>query len=76
MQRFSNKMPSLHNLNALVYPMMKCVFDIHDSMGIRYIIQLRFGLSPLINYKRRNGFLETLSDRCSCYIGTEDTIGT
>ena len=76
MQHFT-KMPSLTNLkthlNVLFRPMKKCIFGIHDPLGIRYIFQLRVGLSPLNSHKKRHGFVDTPSDCCSCGRDTEDT---
>ena len=34
----------------------KPVFDIHDPTGLRYLFQLRLGLSPLRSHKKRYGF--------------------
>ena len=50
----------------------KPVFDIHDP-GLRYLFQLRLGLSPLRSHKEFYGFADTPSDTCLCRLGTEDT---
>ena len=42
-------------------------------MGIRYLFQLRLGLSPLRSHKKRYGFVDTPSDQCICRLGIEDT---
>ena len=47
--------------------------DIHDPTGLRYIFQLRLGLSPLRSHKKKYGFIDTPSDICLCRLGTEDT---
>ena len=49
------------------------VFDIHDPTGIRYLFQLRLGLSHLRSHKKRYGFEDTPSDTCLCKTGIEDT---
>ena len=54
-------------------PVSKPVFDIHDPMGIRYLFQLRLGLSPLRSHKHHYGFADTPSDTCLCMLGIEDT---
>ena len=54
-------------------PEGKSVFDIHDPEGLRYLFQLRLGLSPLRSHKNSYGFADTTSDICMCMLGTEDT---
>ena len=54
-------------------PMGKPVFGIHDPMGLRYLFQLRLGLSPLRSHKKSYGFGDTPSDICLCRLGVEDT---
>ena len=54
-------------------PGSKPVFDIHDPTGLRYLFQLRLGLSHLRNHKHRYGFSDTPSNICLCRLGTEDT---
>ena len=54
-------------------PKHKSFFGIHDPLGIRYIFQLRVGLSPLLSHKRRHKFPDTPSDNCNCNQGAEDT---
>ena len=51
----------------------KPVFDIHDPTSLRYLFQLRLGLSPLRSHKDHYGFLDTPSKTCLCKLGTEDT---
>ena len=45
-------------------PEGKPVFDIHDPLGLRYLFQLRLGLSTLRSLKKRYGFTDTPSDIC------------
>ena len=54
-------------------PEGKPVYDIHDPTGIRYLFQLRLGLSHLRSHKKRYGFEDTPSDICLCKFGIEDT---
>ena len=54
-------------------PKKKSVFGIHDSLGIRYLFQLRVNLSPLRSHKRRHNFIDTPSDTCLCNQGIEDS---
>ena len=53
-------------------PQGKPVFDIHDS-GLRFLFQLRLGLSPLRSHKKSYKFADTPSDICLCRLGKEDT---
>lgn len=70
-------MPSLTllkaHLNNLFRPKCKSIFGIHDRIGIRFLFQLRVGLSPLKSHKLKHNFEDTPSDICLCGIGTEDT---
>ena len=47
--------------------------DIHDPTVIRYLFQLRLGLSRLRSHKKRYGFEDTPTDICLCKLGIEDT---
>ena len=51
----------------------KCFFGIHDPLGLRYIFQLRVGLSSLRCHKNRHNFIDTPSDICLYTQGIEDT---
>ena len=42
-------------------------------MGLRYLFQLRLGLSLLRSHNKGYGFGGTPSDICLCRLGTEDT---
>ena len=50
----------------------KQTFNIHNS-ALRYIFQLRVGLSHLRHHKKRHNFADTPSDVCLCKGGIEDT---
>ena len=70
-------MPTLSSfkshLRALYRPTQKQVFGIHDPEGLKYIFQLRLGLSPLRSHKFRHNFLDTPNDKCLCKTGKETT---
>ena len=53
--------------------MKRSIFHIHDPIGLRYLFYLRVGLSPLRSHNIRHGFVDTLSDKCFCNHGIEDT---
>ena len=44
-----------------------------DSIGLRFLFQLRVSLSSLRSHKRCNNFIDTPSDICHCNQGIEDT---
>ena len=55
-------------------PMGKSAFGIHDPVGLRYLFQLRLGLSKLHSHKIRHGFTDIQSDLCpSCKHVAEDS---
>ena len=72
--RFWNKLgPELRNspnlmsfklgILALVRP-PKRIFDIHDPIRLKWLFQLRVGLSPLYAHKKNHNFSDTLCDKC------------
>ena len=62
-----------NHILSLIRPKIKCIFGIHDPLGLRYILQLRVGLSFLRYHKNRHNFIDTPSDICLCNQGIEDT---
>ena len=58
---------------GLVRPKEKSFFDIHDPIGLKFIYQLRLGLSPLKSHKRLHNFSDTPNDQCDCGCSPEDT---
>ena len=60
------------HLISLYRPAIRPIFDIH-SPHLRHIFQLRVGLSHLRHHKKRHKFADTLSDKCLCKKGVEDT---
>ena len=61
-----------NTLLKIIRPSKKDVFNVHDS-GLRWIFQLRVGLSHLRQHKKNHNFLDTFSDLCSCRKSTETT---
>ena len=72
-----DSIPSIFSLKkhilSLIRPKKKNVFGIHDPLGLRYLFQLRLGLSPLRHHKKCHNFIDTPSDICLCNNGIEDT---
>ena len=62
-----------NHLISLFRPKSNSIFGIHDPISLRYLFQLRVGLSKLRHHKKRHNFLDTPSDTCLCKTGVEDT---
>ena len=62
-----------NDITSLIRPEAKSVFKIHDPAGLRYLFQLRVGLSPLKGHKWCHNFIDTPSGVCHCNQGIEDT---
>ena len=64
------KMPELEefrsHLHSLYRPNIKDTYGIHDPEGLKWLFQLRVGLSPLRYHKKRHNFLDTPDDNCLC----------
>ena len=60
------------NINVLIRPKPKPVFGIHDPVGLRFLFQLRVGLSPLNCHKCSHNFADTPTDWCNCHCAPED----
>ena len=58
----------------IVRPDKKSIFNIHNPAGIRYIFQLRVGLSFLKAHKKAHNFIDTPDDTCACATGSESNI--
>ena len=54
--------------------MKKSLFDIFDPDGIKWIFQLRVGLSQLRSHKNAHNFQDTPDDKCCCTLNSETTI--
>ena len=61
------------HLNCLFRPVKKSTFGVYDPIGIKYLFQLRVGLSPLKSHKKKHMFPDTPNDTCACNAGVEDT---
>ena len=59
-------------LLKLYRPEKKTLYNIHDD-GIKWIFQLRVGLSPLKSHKKSHHFLDTPYDTCNCSRRAETT---
>ena len=55
----------------IIRPKPKSVFKIHNPEGLKYIFQLRVGLSALKAHKKAHNFRDTLSDICHCGTDSE-----
>ena len=62
-----------NDITSLIHPEEKNVFKIHDPAGLRYLFQLRGGLSPLKGHKWCRNFIDTRSGVCHCNQGIEYT---
>ena len=80
---WNNIGPEIRNLSTLklfkskiigiIKPERKNIFNIH-SPDLKYIYQLRVGLSALKAHKLRHNFKDTPDDTCTCFTGTESTL--
>ena len=61
------------HITSLIRPIMKPVFNIHNPSHLRYLFQLRVGLSQLRFHKKCHNFADTPSQICLCNNGVEDT---
>ena len=52
------------NILALVRPPSKKIFDIHNSLGLKRLYQLRVCLSPLYEHQWKHKFIEVTSNKC------------
>ena len=60
-------------LSYFFRPKKQSTFGIHDPLGIRYLFQLRVGLSPSRSHKKQHNFIDTPSDTCNCDQSVENT---
>ena len=63
-------MPCFYSLKIhilkLIRPPERSIFGIYDAIGVRYLFQLRLGLSPLRHHKWKHNFSDTPSNKCMC----------
>ena len=60
-------------LIKIIRPSPKSIFEIHDIKGVKRLLQLRVGLSPLFYHKYRHNFKDTITDLCHCRMQPETT---
>ena len=60
-------------INSLIRPDSKSTFGIHDTIGLKFLFQLRIGLSPLKYHKYKHNFQDTPNGECTCSHRSEDT---
>ena len=72
-----DRIPSINILKNHIFSLIrlkgKNILGIHDPSGLRYLLQLRVGLSLLRYHKKCHNFIDTPSDKCLCNDGIEDT---
>ena len=61
------------NVLDLVRPRSKSLYGLYDPIGVKFIFQLRVGLSTLKFHKKRHNFADTPDDQCDCLNAQEDT---
>ena len=61
------------HLLSLIRPPLKETFAVFNPSLLRYLFQLRVGLSRLRHHKKRHNFMDTPSNICLCKSGIEDT---
>ena len=61
------------HLISLIRPEPKDVFNVFRPRVLRYLFQLRVGLSRLRHHKKSHNFIDTPSNLCLCKTGIEDT---
>ena len=59
-------------LTGMIVPEEKSIFKIRNK-DLRYLYQLRVGLSPLRAHKFRHNFRDTSNEICTCQSGIEST---
>ena len=59
------------NIINLVRPQARSIYGIHDPVGVKFLFQLRIGLSPLKLHKKRHNFDDTPNDWCDCHCAPE-----
>ena len=61
------------NILKVIRPVKKSLFNIHNPNGIRWIFQLRVGVSPLKSHKKSHNFQDNPDDLCACSVNAETT---
>ena len=72
-----NAMPTFDHLKnhifKLVRPSERSIYGIHDPKGVKYLFQLRVGLSPLKYHKWKHNFIDIFTEICTCNTDVENT---
>ena len=58
---------------ALIRPKCQSIFKIHDPVALKYIFQLRVGLSALRAHKHAHNFRDTPTNICACGLESKTT---
>ena len=66
-------LPNIPSINIQTSHLLIFLKVISYLLGLRYLLYLRVGVSPLSCHKNRHGFVDNLSDKCLCNHGIEDT---
>ena len=61
------------NILKIIRPPKRDTYKIHNPTGIKWIFQLRVGLSSLNAHKKSHGFNDTPDETCICTLGVEST---
>ena len=62
-----------NKLLKIIKPEAHSIFKIHEPDNLKYLFQLRVGLSLLKSHKKNHNFNDTPNDVCCCGTGTEST---
>ena len=54
--------------------MSNSIYNIHNSLGVKYLTSLRIGFSHLKQHKFKRNFQDSIDPMCSCSSGIETTI--
>ena len=54
--------------------MLNSIHNIHNPLGIKYLIRLRIGFNHLKEHKFKHNFQGSIDPLCSCSSGIETTI--
>ena len=54
--------------------MPNSIYNIHISLGVKYLTRLRIGFSHLKEHKLKHNFHDSIDPMCSCSSGIETTI--
>ena len=61
-----------HKLLLKIRPPVRCIFGIHDPIGLSYLSKIRVGLSKLNLHKFKHNFKDTINPLCPTNDGVED----